>query len=294
VKYAKPALSFREQLEKIKARGMIVSDDAVAIQWLKSISYYRLSAYFHPFKQADDTYEPGTDFETVRMLYGFDRKLRLILLDAIERIEVALRTALTYHIGMELGPFGHCDRGAFVYAFNHAKLMEELGDAGDESTESFVSHFRNKYTADEHLPIWMATELLSLGAVSRMYKSLRSDLHRRVARDFNSSELFLPSWIHALSYVRNLCAHHNRLWNRRLAIKPRLPNPAPWFPYLIPNNENVYCVLVIAQHLLKTVAPGATWSNKVVRLCDDYPRMPFEKMGMPPDWQKLAPWKQAG
>jgi abortive infection bacteriophage resistance protein len=292
VKYAKPALSFPEQLEKIKARGMIVGDDALAIQWLKSVSYYRLSAYFHPFKRADNTYEPGTDFETVRMLYGFDRKLRLILLDAIERIEVALRTSLTYHIGMELGPFGHCDRGAFIYAFNHGELLETLVDAEADSTESFVTHFRRKYTEEEHLPLWMATELLSLGVLSRMYKSLRSDLHRRVARDFNSSEHFLPSWIHSLSYVRNLCAHHSRLWNRTLAIKPRLPNPAPWFPYSIPNNENVYCVLVIAQHLLKTIAPVATWADKVIELCDDYPRIPFQMLGMPKDWQNLAPWKR--
>ncbi len=271
---------------------MNVADDALAIQWLKSVSYYRLSAYFHPFKRPDDTYEPGTDFETVRMLYGFDRKLRLILLDAIERIEVALRTAVTYHIGREAAPFGHCERRTFVNTFDHARLVEELKEAGRKSTETFVPHFRDKYTEHEHLPIWMATELLSLGTVSRMYAALRAELHRKVTREFNATESFLPSWLHALSYVRNLCAHHSRLWNRTLAIKPKVPTPAPWFPYSVPNNRNVYCVLVIAQHLLKTVAPGATWGAKLIKLCDDYPRVPFQKLGMPSDWRQQAPWKQ--
>ena len=93
-RYSKPALNFNDQLAELKGRGMIVGDEAQAIHWLKTISYYRLSAYFHPFKESDDTCGPGTDFERVQMLYSFDRKLRLLLLDAIERIEVALRAAI--------------------------------------------------------------------------------------------------------------------------------------------------------------------------------------------------------
>jgi abortive infection bacteriophage resistance protein len=269
---------------------MIVGNEAQAIHCLKTISYYRLSAYFHPFKRSDDTYEPDTYFDKVQALYVFDRKLRLLLLDAIERIEVALRAAVTYHVSMKYGSFGHCDRRAFIDGFKHDDFLDEVRLAESESHESFVQHFRSKYAGDDHLPIWMATELLSLGSVSRMFKYLTADLFKKVVRGFNVHELFLPSWIHSLSYVRNICAHHSRLWNRTLAIRPRLPDPVPWFPYRVPTNANVYCILVIAHHLLRTIAPAETWATKVVCLFDEYPGIPLGALGMPGDWRDLPPW----
>ena len=289
-KYSKPALNFSDQLAKLKGRGMIVGDEAQAIHWLKTISYYRLSAYFHAYKKPDDTYESGTHFERIQMLYSFDRKLRLLLLDAIERIEVALRAAVTYNISTKFGTFGHCDPRAFIASFKHEEFLNELRVAECGSHESFVRHFRTKYTADDHLPIWMATELLSLGAVSRMFKFLTADLFKQIVKGFNAHELFLPSWIHSLSYVRNICAHHSRLWNRSLAIRPRLPDPVPWFPYRIPGNANVYCILVIVHHLLRAIAPEETWASRVVCLCDDYPDVPIEALGMPDNWRDLLPW----
>jgi abortive infection bacteriophage resistance protein len=124
-RYCKPALSYNDQLAKLKGRGMFVGDEVQAIHCLKTISYYRLSAYLHPFKRSDDTYEPDTHFDKVQALYVFDRKLRLLLLDAIGRVEVALRAAVTYHVSMKFGSFGHCDRRAFIDGFKHV-LNERL------------------------------------------------------------------------------------------------------------------------------------------------------------------------
>lgn len=289
-KYSKPALNFSDQLAKLKGRGMIVGDETQTIHWLKTISYYRLSAYCRPFKKPDDTYEPGTRFEKIQVLYSFDRKLRLLLLDAIERIEVALRAAITYHISTKFGTFGHCNPRAFIAGFRHAEFLNDLRVAEASSHELFVRHFRSKYTAEGYLPIWMATELLSLGAVSWMFKFLAADLFKKVVKGFNAHEFFMPSWIHSLSYVRNICAHHSRLWNRTLAIRPKLPDSAPWFPYRVPDNANVYCILVIVHHLLKTIAPEETWTNRLVSLCDDFPDVPLEALGMPANWRDLPPW----
>jgi abortive infection bacteriophage resistance protein len=224
------------------------------------------------------------------MLYVFDRKLRLLLLDAIERIEVALRAAVTHQVSMKYGSFGHCDRRAFIDGFKHEEFLHEVRLAESESHESFVQHFRSRYTTDDHLPIWMATELLSFGSVSRMFKFLTADLFKKVVKGFNAHELFLPSWIHSLSYVRNTCAHHSRVWNRSLAIRPRLPDPVPWFPYRIPGNANIYCILVIVHHLLRTIAPAETWTSRVVSLCEDYPDVPLEALGMPDNWRDIPPW----
>jgi len=290
VKFGKPSLSFADQLCKLKTRGMIIADDAVAIQWLKSVSYYRLSAYFHPFKSIEGGYASGTDFETVCMLYEFDRQLRLLLIDAIERIEVALRTAVTYQLAINYGPFGHCDEKRFSAKFDHDRLMSELRYKEKESTESFVAHFRKKYIAEPHLPIWMASELMSMGTISRIYGALDPNLRRKIAGEFNTTDYFLCSWTHTLSYVRNLSAHHCRVWNRKLAIKPKLPVGMRWWPYTIDNNHSVYCVLIIAHHLVRAIAPHATWAARVQELIGQYPLVPVAAIGMPSKWRSMYPW----
>jgi abortive infection bacteriophage resistance protein len=290
-RYLKPALSVQQQLQQLKARGMVFADDAVALQWLNTISYYRLSAYFYPFKQADESFRQGTTFATVQMLYTFDRSLRLLLLGAIERVEVSLRTAVTYQLAMKLGPFAHCRPEAFQPRFRHGEFMTEVRDAEKYSHESFVRHYRQKYAQERDLPIWMATELLSFGAISRVVEFLRADVLKQVTRTFNTTETFLASWIHSLSYVRNLCAHHGRLWNRTLTVKPRFPSPKPWFPFTIHQNDSVYCILVLIQHVLRAINPTEQWAAQIKDLCDNFPEVPLSSVGMPDNWRVLPPWR---
>jgi abortive infection bacteriophage resistance protein len=289
-KYKKPALTVELQLQQLKNRGMVIPDDAVARQWLTTVSYYRLSAYFYPYKQADESFKQGTSFETVQMLYEFDRFLRLLLLGAIERVEVALRTAVTYQLAMKLGPFAHCHPDAFRPQFRHRDFMSELDSAEKYSHETFVRHFRQKYAEERNLPIWMATELLSFGTISLLVEFLRGDVLKQVARTFKTTETFLPSWMHSLSYVRNLCAHHARLCNRTLTVKPKLPSPQPWFPFNIPRNDSVYCILVLMHHVLKAIHPTTDWSFQVKSLFDNFPAVPLASAGMPEHWRDSAPW----
>ncbi|MEO7149850.1 MAG: Abi family protein [Rhodanobacteraceae bacterium] len=122
MRYLKPALTFEEQLDLLHQRGLIVCDADRALHWLRNISYYRLSAYCLPFKDGD-AFRPGIAFDDIAGLYIFDRKLRLLVLDAIERIEVAVRTAVTYEIAHAHGPFGHTDPANFAPGFDHARFM---------------------------------------------------------------------------------------------------------------------------------------------------------------------------
>jgi abortive infection bacteriophage resistance protein len=292
MKYEKAALTFDEQLLRIRTRGMRVEDEAAALHWLKTVGYYRLSGYFHPFKQADDNYVPGTAFEMPCALYDFDRRLRLLVLDAIEKIEVALRTAVTYRIGIDGGPFGHCDASRFSATYRHTDLLALIQKSANDSDERFVVHFRTKYAQERHLPIWMATELLSFGAVSRMYADQHQRMRRLIASHFNTPELLLKSWMHALTYLRNLCAHHSRVWNRTLGIKPKLPqNPERWWPYRIEANDRIYPLLIIIVHFLRTIAPQSSWNRKLVDLLDEFPMVPVSEMGFPADWRNRPPWR---
>jgi abortive infection bacteriophage resistance protein len=129
--------------------------------------------------------------------------------------------------------------------------MDELEIEEGRAQETFASHFRSKYTAEPHLPIWMAAELLSFGTISKLYKTgLAPAIKQRIAAAYGVDAQFLASWIHSLSYVRNVCAHHKRLWNRTLGIKPRFPSRSITWPHLVPDNARLYGTLVVLRHML--------------------------------------------
>jgi len=288
--YLKAALSFPDQLAQLQQRGLHVADPDRALHWLGRVSYYRLSAYFLPFKERE-SFRPGTEFNDIAGLYIFDRKLRLLILDAIERIEIALRTSITYEIGHAYGPFGHTDPANFAPNLDHAKFMAELASEEHRARETFAAHFRKKYTAESHLPVWMATELLSFGTISILYKSLAPAIKNRISAEFGVSDRYAASWLHALSYIRNVCAHHKRLWNRELAIKPQLPTRSLAWPHAVQSNERLYCILVLLQHMLKVVSPRCHWRDRLFKLFDEHPDVSLAPMQVPPDWRVRAIWR---
>lgn len=290
MRYTKPALTFDQQLDRLRERGLTIHDPARATHWLRKVSYYRLSAYCLPFKDADK-FRPGTTFDQIAGLYIFDRKLRLLVMDAIERIEIAARTSITYEIAHTHGPFGHADSVNFDPKFNHAEFMKELALEEKRARETFVAHFRAKYAEEPHLPVWMATELMSLGAVSKLYVALQPKIKQRIADDFGVDKQFLVSWLHVLSYVRNICAHHKRLWNRELAVKPKLPSRCRQWPHQVPDNGHLYAVLVVMRHMLGIVSPNCKWRERLFCLLDEHQAVPLDAMRFPANWRTLALWR---
>jgi abortive infection bacteriophage resistance protein len=291
MRYEKPARVFESQLDLLVGRGLTVANRLVAIRWLKNVSYYRLSAYMLPFKAAGvEAFIPGTTFEQITDLYRFDRRLRLILLEAIERIEIALRAAVTYELAICKGPFAHTERRNFDCRFDHQKMLDEIATMERDSNETFVVHYRDKYFSEPHLPIWMATELLSFGYLSRMYAAVEPAIKNKFARGFDVDKMYVQNWTHVLNYVLNVCAHHCRLWNRELAIKPRLPAVARNWPYGEVPNDRLYSVLVIVRHSLSRLFPNTGWHRRLFALFDEFPQVPRERMGIPENWREIAPW----
>lgn len=215
-------------------------------------------------------------------------------MDAIERFEVSLRTNLTYEISHKYGPFGHADARNFAPWFKHADLMAELRDSEKKSRETFVGHYRGKYKSEQLLPLWMASELLSFGWLSRIYSASHPGIKRVIARRLDIQDSQLASWLHSLSYVRNVCAHHSRLWNRELAVKPSMPRPSTAWPYVVPHADRLYSILVIAMHCMSRLAPRCGWRQRLIDLFDAHPNVDTSAMQMPENWRELAPWKIAG
>ncbi len=140
---------------------------------------------------------------------------------------------------------------------------------------------------EAHLPIWMVTELMSLGMISKMTEGLTKNLRKRIAKDFGISQSQLISWLETLTYIRNICAHHARLWNRELSLKPELLTE--WKAERISNNR-IYCVLLILEHIMKYAAPRSRWKDRLMLHIVANSTVSLDAMEFPPRWKELPPW----
>jgi abortive infection bacteriophage resistance protein len=289
-KYTKPALTFQEQLGLLESRGLAVPDRTLALGWLSRVNYYRLSAYLYPFRlRGSDNYKAGTTFEQITRFYIFDQKLRSLLMDGIQQVEVWLRTAITYELAHLHGPFGYLRKSNFDKNFEHKKFLTTLEGEFEKSKESFVQHYQQKYAGENHLPIWMATEILTFGTISVLYSTgLSLESKRKIAQQIGQADNVLSNWMQSLSYVRNLCAHHSRVWNRPLAVSPKIPKRNKIGKV---DGNRVYGVLVVLEILLSSIAPGNTWKDCVHQLIDSNIWVDPAQMGFPPDWKVRDPWK---
>ncbi len=296
MKYDKPPLSFEEQADLLIKRGLVV-DRAFLIDRLKNVNYYRLSGYLYPYRQANDNFKSGTTFEKVWHHYTFDRRLRLIIMDAIERVEVSVRTQLIYALAHTTKAFGYAKPDAFpkLTPQEHERLIKTITDEADRGKEKFVDHFRTKYgDSHEHLPLWMAGEIMSFGCTLTIYRGVSDLIKRDIARHYGVPDEVFTSWLQTINVIRNICAHHSRLWNRELGVKPFIPrkNKYPeWHdPVAIPQHR-IFGILTILNYLLKITAPQSQWKSRLFSLLDEYSRISRWSMGFPDNWKESLLWK---
>ncbi|RUW25654.1 MAG: Abi family protein [Mesorhizobium sp.] len=299
MKFAKPSLSIAHQIARIAERGMTVPNLGVASHCLQHISYYRLRAYWLPFEEAaptpdDHKFKAGTSFDDVLALYVFDRKLRLLVMDAVERIEVSLRGSWAHHLAMKYGPHGYLDPALYRRTDRFAQAFTQLIDDIKRSKDTFIQHYKSKYDDPEHPPIWMTAEVMSLGQLSMWLSNLAHRPDRQaIAKPFGLDEMILLSLAHHLTYVRNICAHHGRLWNKQITVKMTVPK----YPMSLKAAMNpavlgrIYNTLAVLGHLMNIVAPGSHWRQEIIHLMESCPLADPVAMGFPADWKDLPAWR---
>ncbi|CUX06961.1 Abi family protein [Agrobacterium fabacearum S56] len=277
---------------------MAVPDRAHTAHCLEHLSYYRLRAYWLPFEEAapqngEHCFKSGTTFDNVLDLYIFDRRLRLLVMDAIERIEVSLRGSWAHHLAMKYGPHGYLEPALYNrtdrYAQAFARLIEDL----KRSKDTFIVHYRSKYDDPEHPPIWMTAEVVSLGQLSMWYSNLKSRPDRQaIAKTYGLDETVLVSLAHHLTYIRNICAHHGRLWNKQITVKMIVPKSPSSLKLAM--NQNIqgrlYNTLAVLGYLMEVVAPGNQWRQHLSDLMNSCPLADENAMGFPGNWKNLSAW----
>lgn len=294
MEYAKPALSIHDQVSHLISRGLEIPDRHRAERYLSNISYYRLSAYLYPYRNLpSDDYRPGTNFDLVLDHYFFDREFRLLIFDAIERVEVAFRTQLIYQPALNLGPFWFMDKRLFYDAERWRQHVQKLVEEVNRSGEIFIKHFRTKYS-NEIPPAWMAFEVASLGLLSRFYANLKNSMSERAAISralgVHEPKVF-QSWVRSMTFVRNVCAHHARLWNRTLTETPMIVKtpPAIWITSTS-RPDKIYYFLCCLFHMLRVVNPESSFTNRLKALFEKYPSIDENQMGFPSAWMSEPLW----
>lgn len=314
--YNKPALSFNDQINLLESRGLTINDRTRTIRHLSNVSYYRMSAYMLPFKKRDstgkiiDVFLEGTTWDDIYNLYKFDRKLRLLVFDAIERIEIALRTQEIYQLSHKYGSHWQNDQNIFKppYKNRRGKLINVFQDIQNHINEQlnanqkvkFIEHYLNTYNTPPTPPSWMSVELLYFSELSKICQNLKNRKDRTdLAEAFGlKDEAIFCSWLHALNYVRNICAHHARLWNIDMQVTPA--------PYINKDSNMIwlsagemakvsqrrlYYTLCIILYLLQKVNPNTKFRQHFFDLLKQYPNINLSSMGFPKGWDKHPLWK---
>lgn len=296
VAFTKPSLSIDDQLSLLVSRGLIVPDNARAKRYLTFINYYRLGGYYLQFcLPGCHDFIPGTTFDSILDLYIFDRKLRLLAMDAIERVEIAIRSAIINVMSEAHGPHWFMDSALFDQKtkFDHAVFLEQIKkDTGYYDSRKrgvSISHYYTKYTTPDLPPSWMIGDALTFGTWSFIYlyiDCLQSKKH--ISSLFSLRHYQLSSWMHALSFVRNVCAHHSKLWDRIFTVKPMIIPPITG---LMTPNTTVYSYCAMMHYILKHITNASKWSNRLYTLILECPLSPQAHMGFPADWHLEPFWQ---
>lgn len=277
---------------------MIIPDRERAARYLSHINYYRLRAYWLPFEEStgkeEHGFKEGTEFEASLSLYVFDRKFRILVLEAIERIEVSFRTRFAYVLGTKYGSHAYLSQKYFKSAKYYQKCLSSLMEEIDRSRETFIEHYKAKYNDPVLPPIWAVCEVMSFGQLSKWFQNLRHRTDRRkIAEIYNIDERVLGSFMHHLTHIRNLVAHHSRLWNRRLTFTMRIPRyPSDIEGFFNPaEDRKIYNTLAMLCYLLTLMSPGTTWPARLNELIIDTDLVDPSVMGFPDNWLGLSIWK---
>ncbi|MTI12309.1 Abi family protein [Sansalvadorimonas verongulae] len=333
--FDKPALSIPKQLDVLIQRGLHVGDADAACRYLEVISYFRLSAYMRPFQRPespDHSFRNDTHFSSIISLYAFDRELRLLVMDSIERVEVAVRAVLNntmsitydsphWYLQRELFKQRYLDQDDLIgliadkmrkekHHFERERKAIETHRSLSASRKSsliekrkqehYFRHYGLTYDTPDLPPGWAMIEELSLGQLSRLFAGIAKDRDKKaICRPFVLNSELMSSWLHTLTFVRNICAHHARLWNRELAVKPKLPTSKhiQWVtPDRAPQNQRIdytrrlYVVLVILNYFMKQISPESSWHLRLKSLLGRCPDNHLVSMGFPDSWKHDPFW----
>lgn len=295
-RYTKTYTSPAQLTALLQSRGLHVENVVRTENYLRHIGYYRFSAYLYPLltmPKENHVFKSGSTFNQALAMYRFDRHLRLLMFNEIEKIEVAVRSAIVNITTRETGnPFWMTDPACFydTKTFVKTKLLIDAELA--KSREDFIDHFRNTYS-DPYPPAWMLAEILPLGVLTRIYDNIKSNqIRKKIAQEFSLGIPVFNSWMTIITVARNNCGHHARVWNRTFALQMLTQRrmTQPWMTLTV-NQKKAYFSLCIIKYFLNIISPNNDMKAKVNALLLEYPMIDIAAMGFPHGWENEPLWQ---
>lgn len=281
--YIKPPLQIEQQISLLRKRGLIVDADDKLEYYLQNVGYYHLSIYFK-FFQRDDLFIEGTRFDDILRVYTFDNKLRLLLLELLERIEKSFKSRTACFLSNASND-SHCHtrKEMFIDEPRFNEIQDIFSRVYAESREVSVDHYKAKYTEPVLPPLWTMVEILSFGQVIKYVRALSRHNQNLISRPLGGEAVYILNWMHCLSVLRNICAHHSRLWNRDYTHTLKTGH---WeYKEFFTDNKRLFNYLVALQILLNEINPTSSWQDKLSNLIREH-SIEVENMGFPVDWQE--------
>lgn len=276
-----------EQIKILRERGCIIKNEELARETLKYINYYRLSNYFEPFCVSKHQYEEGTTFEKILRIYEMDRKMRSILIAALEEIEITLRAAISNYHALKYGALGYLNPSSFDRVHNHQTFIARINHLIEANEDrEFVKHYNRQH--DGKFPLWVVMELFSFGTLAFFFKDMQNVDKKALAGDFfGCSPSEMDNWIFCLNELRNYCAHYNRLYGNHFPVMPRTPRD--FEPEL---QNDVFGYIIVMKQLYHS---KSNWNERIVkplsrllRKNSDIARL--SDLGFPDGWETKIAW----
>jgi abortive infection bacteriophage resistance protein len=214
-------------------------------------------------------------------------------MDALERIEVAIRSQVAYQVGSH-DPIAYVKPDLLHETFtsfavsgalskHHIWLTKQAGLLS-RSKEDFMQHHRDMSKLP--VPIWVACEVWDFGAMSQLYDGMSEADQDAISTQYGvQNGRIFATWLRSLNYLRNVCAHHCRLWNRNMVDTPTLPpaSSISWVEYFDQNphtKTRVFLSLHICAHIMKTINPTSTWNNRMAAHLNTIPDLSSHGFGL--------------
>ena len=302
--YAKQPKSNEELVALLQSRGL-AADSAKLLRILETVGYYRFTGYLHPFKApSSNTFRTNTTLETVWNIYMFDRHLRLTAMDALARIEIAVRAITTRcHTDFISDPFAYVNPANMpkLSQAKHGGLLARIADSTHKaSNDPKIRHLATEYGITDYPPIWTMMEIVPLGIVTFYFHGLPDGVQKAIADTFHVRPNVFGQWLMALKNVRNICAHHSRLWNFHI-VAPftkrigRDPHLAPFVECLERqpsfNYTTTRTALSLCAYCMGIIRPESKWKERCRALLKTATPFILRGMGAPDDWETLAMWQ---
>ena len=282
-----------EQIEILKSRGLLISNEDKAKKFLMRNNYYRISGYSLTLR-SHDVFYPSTDFQNIIDIYEFDHKLRHILLKYIDIIENTVKSIYAHEFTRVHGPIGYRNSSYFTDFREYSRIFAKSENQKDRrhAHEAFLKHYLDELHED--VPFWAYVELFTISDISCLFaiseETLKSEVAKKMGLTNSNRAELLGKFMHSMTIIRNLCAHGSRVYNRLFEQKPSLNKKELKLLRVsldgIKDNAHLFGFILIMKKLLK-ITDFTSMLDEIKTLNLIYPFVDMKYYGFCDDWENL-------